>query len=80
MATGEPNSTQINFRVSEERLNRLDTSARIFKKTRGQILAELIDHYLEMWEQAEGAKRKVIEFQKAREYDPDKHGKTHTNE
>lgn len=58
-------TTQYKIRISEELAERLDRlSTQYGRKSGNQIAAEVLENYLDFWEQAEMAKLSVIEQQR----------------
>lgn len=68
----ESASTQINFRILVERLDRLDEAAEEFGKSRGEVIGEMIDWYLKLWVDAQMQLRNAVKRQTTQQYGDDK--------
>ena len=54
-------TNQINIRFDPERLKRLDTAVERFRKAdRGQVIRELFDTFMDIYEESEEAYLKVV--------------------
>ena len=58
-------SNQVNLRLPDDLVERVDAAASRFNMSRAQIFLELAQFYFDLWEQAEAAKQRVIDEQRA---------------